>query len=334
MEAIAQKGSAGFYQGAVAEEIGRFCQANGGLLTEEDLAAHKGEWVEPIQTDYKGVTLYEIPPNGQGITALMALNILENAKLEKMEHLSTDYIHTVVEAYKLAMAERDRYVADPAFGAVPVEAMLNKAFGKTQFDRIQQSSALPHPLPSALGEHKDTVYLTVVDKDRNACSFINSLFHNFGSGVVAGETGVMLQNRGSGFLLQEGHPNCIAPGKRPFHTIIPAMAYRDGNPILSYGVMGGYYQPMGHLYVLSNWLDFGMDIQEAIDAPRFLPGEGVLTLEHTIPEATRSALTQRGHQVAVGDLPFGGGQAIYIDAQNGVLHAGSDPRKDGCALGY
>jgi len=197
--------------------------------------------------------------------------------------------------------------------------------------------ALTHPVPPGLNggaPHRDTIYLTVVDKDRNCCSFINSLYHNFGSGVIAGDTGVMLQNRGSGFVIEDGHFNCIAPGKRPMHTIIPAMAYRGEQPILSFGVMGGHYQAMGHSYVFSNWLDFGMDLQEAIDAPRFLPQRGVLTVERPIPQATREALRQRGHTVAEADVPFGGGQMIYIDAEAGVLQAASDPRKDGCAMGY
>ncbi|MCZ6843874.1 MAG: gamma-glutamyltransferase [SAR324 cluster bacterium] len=334
MRLIAQDGKQAFYSGWIAEEIVRYSREQDGLLELDDLAEHQGEWVEPIYTDYRGLRLYEIPPNSQGITALMALNILENTNLGEMEHLSVDYIHTFVEAYKLACAERDRHVGDPDFSNVPLAAMLSKSFAADQYGRIDPAQAGGYPLGSNLPEHKDTIYLTVVDKDRNAVSFINSLYMNYGSGMVAGDTGITLQNRGAGFVLEEDHPNCITPGKRPFHTISPAMAYRGGNPILSFGIMGGFYQPMGHSYVFSNWLDFGMDLQEAIDAPRFLPHRGVLTVERPIPQETREALEKRGHVIAEAEVPQGGGQAIYIDSESGVLQAASDPRKDGCAMGY
>jgi len=331
---IAKEGRDAFYTGAIAEEIVRYSHEQDGLLELDDLAAHAGEWVEPIFTEYRGLRLYEIPPNGQGIQALMTLNILENTPLGSMEHLSPDYIHTFVEAYKLAMAERDTYVSDPAFNDLPIADMLSKPFAASQYGRIDPSQAAAFSRASALPEHRDTIYLTIVDKDRNAVSFINSLYMNYGSGLVAGGTGVTLQNRAAGFVLEEGHFNCIEPRKRPFHTIIPAMAYRGDHPILSFGVMGGYYQPMGHSYVFTNWLDFGMDLQEAIDAPRFLPGNGVLTVERPIPQETRAALEKRGHVIAEAEVPHGGGQAIYIDSESGVLQGASDPRKDGCALGY
>jgi gamma-glutamyltranspeptidase/glutathione hydrolase len=334
---IAKEGRRGFYEGAVAKGIADCMRAHGGLVDEADLAAHRSEWVQPIHTDYRGLRVFEIPPNGQGITALMTLNILEQTRLGEMPHLSPDYVHTFAEALKLAYAERDQWVADPQHAKVPVEALLSKDFARRQYGRIDAQRALNHPLPSGLNggaPHRDTIYLTVVDKDRNCCSFINSLYHNFGSGVVAGDTGVTLQNRGAGFVIQEGHFNCIAPGKRPMHTIIPAMVYRGAEPLLSYGVMGGHYQPTGHSYVLSNWLDFGMDLQEALDAPRFLPGDGVLSVERPVPESTREALRRLGHTVVESDVPMGGGQMIYIDSEAGVLQAGSDPRKDGCALGY
>jgi gamma-glutamyltranspeptidase/glutathione hydrolase len=337
LKAIAREGRKAFYEGSIAKGIADYMRANGGLIEEADLAAHASEWVPPISTDYRGLRLFEIPPNGQGITALMTLNILEHTRLGELQHLSADYLHTFTEAFKLAMAERDTWVADMHFADVPVEALLSKDFARRQHGRIDGARALTHPVPPGLNggaPHRDTIYLTVVDKDRNCCSFINSLYHNFGSGVIAGDTGVMLQNRGSGFVIEDGHFNCIAPGKRPMHTIIPAMAYRGEQPILSFGVMGGHYQAMGHSYVFSNWLDFGMDLQEAIDAPRFLPQRGVLTVERPIPQATREALRQRGHTVAEADVPFGGGQMIYIDAEAGVLQAASDPRKDGCAMGY
>jgi gamma-glutamyltranspeptidase/glutathione hydrolase len=330
---IADGGRDVFYQGPIAEEIVRFSHAQHGLLELEDFAAYRSEWVEPISTDYRGVRVFEIPPNGQGITALMTLNILEQANLSGMPPLSADHLHLVIEAFKLAVAERDEYVSDPAFNKLPVEQLLSKEFAAAQYARIDPQRAARYPIQPATRAHRDTVYLSVVDRDRNAVSIINSLYYPFGSGMVAGDTGIMLQNRGAGFLLERDHFNCIAPGKRPLHTIIPAMAYR-GDDLLSFGVMGGEYQPMGHAYVLTNWLDFGMDLQEAIDAPRFQPGGGVVALERPIPQDVMKALQQRGHVVGRSEQSLGGAQAIHIDAKNGVLSAGSDPRKDGCALGY
>ena len=315
---IARGGRDAFYRGPIAEEIVRFSRAQDGLLELEDFAAYRSEWVEPISTDYRGVRVYEIPPNGQGITALMTLNILEHADLRGLSHLSADHLHLVIEAFKLAVAERDEYVADPAFNELPVERMLSKEFAAAQYARIDPQRAARYPILPAARAHRDTVYLSVVDRDRNAVSFINSLYYPFGSGMVAGDTGIMLQNRGAGFVLEPGHFNCIAPRKRPLHTIIPAMAYR-GDDLLSFGVMGGEYQPMGHVYVLTNWLDFGMDLQEAIDAPRFQPGGGVVALERPVPQDVLKALQQRGHVVGRTELSLGGAQAIYVDAKNGVL---------------
>ena len=334
LKKIAQKGREAFYHGEIAEQIVRFSQANDGLLTLKDFAEYSSNWVEPIHTEYRGVRVCEIPPNGQGITVLMTLNILENADFGKLDRLSAEHIHLVTEAFRLARTERDRFVSDPEFNDIPVAAMLSKEFARKQCDRIDAVRALGHPVASGLPDHRDTVYLTVVDEQRNVVSFINSLYYPWGSGMVAGETGIMLQNRGAGFNLIEGHSNCIAPRKRPMHTIIPSMVYRDKEPILSFGVMGGEYQAMGHSYVLSNWLDYGLDIQEAVDAPRFLPSAGLLTVERPIPNSTRKELARRGHHVVEAESPFGGGQCIYIDSKNGVLQAASDPRKDGCALGY
>lgn len=331
---IAHNGHDAFYKGEIAEKIVRFSHANNGLLELEDFAAHTSDWVEPICTDYRSLRVYEIPPNSQGITALMVLNILENTPLGDLSHLSAEHIHIVTEAFRLARAERDRFVSDPDFSEIPVAAMLSKDFAKKQWSRIDSDRALSHPVPSGLPDQRDTIYLTIVDEQRNAVSFINSLYHPWGSGLVAGDTGIMLQNRGGGFNLAQDHANCIAPGKRPMHTIIPAMVYRGDRLALSFGVMGAEYQAMGHSYVFTNWLDFGMDLQEAVDAPRFLPAGGVLTVERPIPESTRAELGRRGHAVVEAEKPFGGGQCIFIDWENGVLQAASDPRKDGCALGY
>jgi gamma-glutamyltranspeptidase/glutathione hydrolase len=331
---IAEQGAEVFYRGELADRIVAFSRANRGLLSLEDFATHSSEWVEPLATDYRGVRVFELPPNGQGMTALMTLNILENAELGRLERLSAAHIHRVTEAFRLARAERDRFISDPAFNDIPVEGLLAKDFGRRQWARIDLRRALAHPLSAVFPDHRDTVYLTAVDRDRNVVSFINSLFHAFGSGLVAGDTGITLHARGCGFVLEDGHFNCIAPGKRPLHTIIPAMAYRDGRPLLSFGVMGGHFQAMGQSYLLSNWLDFGLDLQEAVDAPRFMPQGGVLTVERPIAAKVRRELECIGHEVVEAKEPLGGAQCIHIDADGAVLQAASDSRKDGCALGY
>ena len=334
MSIIADKGRHAFYQGEIAEEIVRFSDSHNGLLSMDAFACHKTEWVTPISADYRGYRVYEIPPNGQGITALMTLNILKQTEVSNLPHLSADHIHLLSEAFTLSMAERDRFVADPVFNDIPVEMLLSDEFAQNQYRRITMSQALKQPVKSAMPKHKDTVYLSVVDKDRNACSFINSVFHSWGSGLVAGNTGINLQNRGSGFSLEEGHFNQLEPRKRPMHTIIPAMVYKNDKPVLSFGVMGGQYQAMGQAYVLSNWIDYGMDVQESLDAARFFLYNGELSMEAPITPDIQKQLTDRGHRIVSGEESHGGGQVIYIDWENGVLHGGSDPRKDGMAAGY
>ncbi len=220
------------------------------------------------------------------------------------------------------------------FGPLPVDEMLSDEFARAQYARIDMERALPQPVESALPNHRDTVYLSVVDRDRNVCSFINSVFYSWGSGLVAGNTGINLQNRGSGFVLDDGHFNRLEPGKRPLNTIIPALACRGAKPVLAFGVMGGQFQSMGQTYVFTNWVDYGMDIQQAIDAARFFLYGGVLDVETGVPQATRDGLAAKGHRVIEDDGPHGGGQGIAIDWERGVLHGGSDPRKDGCAMGY
>jgi gamma-glutamyltranspeptidase/glutathione hydrolase len=331
---IAEQGTDGFYEGAIAEEIVRFSDSHDGLFTLDDFASHKSEWVQPITSNYRGFDVFEIPPNGQGITTLMALNILAQTDVAALPRLGADHIHLVSEAFTLSMAERDRFVSDPAFNPLPVEHMLSNEFARTQYARIDMNRALTQPVESALPNHRDTVYLSVVDKDRNVCSFINSVFYSWGSGLVAGSTGINLNNRGSGFSLEDGHFNRLEPVKRPMNTIIPAMVYRDGKPVLSFGVMGGHYQAMGQAYVLSNWIDYGLDIQESLDAARFMLYAGELEVETAVPEAARNELTARGHKVISAEPSWGGGQAIVIDWENGVLQGGSDPRKDGHAAGY
>ena len=334
LEQVAKEGASAFYTGSVAERIVAFSEANGGLFTLDDFAAHRSDWVEPVATDYRGYRLFELPPNGQGITALMMLNILQQADIASLSPFGPDHVHLFAEAYKLSLAERDTYVADPGFNQLPVAELISPEFGIQQWQRINPEQALEPPVASGFNPGKHTVYLSIVDADRNMVSFINSICHSWGCGVLAGDTGVLLQNRGVHFTLEEGHVNCIEPRKRSMHTIIPAMVYRDDQPVLCYGVMGGHYQPMGHAYVLSNWLDFGMDLQEALDAPRFLPVGDNLVVERGLSAATLRELERRGHRLEEADAPHGGGQAILVDWSRGVLQAGSEPRKDGCALGY
>ena len=334
LEAIASDGADAFYRGPIAQEIVRFSESVDGFFTREDFAEHSSTWVTPISSTYGGHRLYELPPNGQGITALIMLNILGHADIASLEPLGAQRVHLFAEAYKLALAERDRFVADPDFNELPVEDLLSEEFAARQWELIDPNRALPSPVSSGFPQAKDTVYVSVVDADRNMVSFINSICYSFGCGVVAGDTGVVLQNRGVCFSLQEGHLNLVEPKKRSMHTIIPAMLYTNDRPSLCFGVMGGHYQPMGHSYVLSNWLDHGMDLQESLDAPRFQPEGAVLGLERGVPMETRSGLENRGHQLLDTDKPYGGGQCIFVDWEQGILQAGSEPRKDGCALGY
>lgn len=328
---LAEHGTRSFYEGDLAERIARGVAEAGGLIRASDLAAHHGEWVEPIHTTYRGVSLYEIPPNGQGLTALIMLNILENFDLAGLGHNSAEHIHLLVEAKKLAYADRDRYIADPRQADVPVAQLLSKEYAAR---RAAQIGAAAGEFGPGLEVPGDTVYLTMVDKDRNCVSLIQSLFYDFGCGVAAGDTGVLLHNRGHYFRVDEAHPNCIAPGKRPMHTIIPAMALREGRPFLSFGVMGGDMQPQGQVQVLSNMVDFGMNVQEAGEAPRVRHYLGQVCAESGVPHSTLQALWERGHQVGYYPDIYGGYQGILVDLETGMLHGGSDPRKDGCALGY
>jgi len=336
---LASGGRDAFYKGEIARAISDYCQKNGGFISMSDLAATKSEWVDPISTDYRGFKVYEIPPNGQGLTALLMLNILEGFDLASMSGQPARYYHTLIEATKLAFADRNRYIADPAFAKVPVAELLSKEYAAKRRALIDPNKALDSPPPGEINVGSDTTYFTVVDKDGNAVSFINSLFDAFGSGIVAGDTGIVLQNRGSGFSLNPNHPNRLEPGKRPFHTIIPAMVFKDDKLYMSFGVMGGAIQPQGHVQVLVNIIDLGMGLQQAIDAPRFryMNGRDVL-LEDEIPSAVIDRLIAMGHVRAAppGVLrsSMGGGQAIMIDPTSGTLMGASDPRKDGLAIGY
>ncbi len=334
---LARGGRDAFYKGEIARAIADYCRQNGGFITLDDLARHKSDWVDPISTTYRGYTVYECPPNGQGLTALVALNILEGIDLSALKSKPDEYEHALIEAVKLAFADRGRYIADPAFSKIPVAQLLSKQYAAARRALIDPNKAIPSPEPGVVAlNNGDTTYFTVVDKDRNAVSFINSLFEAFGSGIVAGDTGIVLQDRGAGFSLDPKHPNRIEPGKRPFHTIIPAMVFKDGKLFMSFGVMGGAMQPQGHVQVLSNLIDLGMGLQQAIDAPRFryVGGNRVL-IEDEMPAAVIRRLLEKGHaRVDHANESFGGGQAIMIDPASGTLMGGSDPRKDGQALGY
>ena len=333
---IAAKGAAGFYQGWVAEDMAGAMAALGGLHAVEDFGRHKGDYVTPISTEYKGVKLWECPPPGQGLTALLMLNILSAYGPEKAgsDPFGVDRFHLQLEAAKLAYRERNAHIADPAFAKVPVAGLLSQAHAKALAGLIKQDKAIDLGAVGQFPKHPDTTYLTVVDKDRNAVSFINSVYYGFGSGRMAPKSGVLMQNRGACFVVDPKHPNCIGPGKRSMHTIIPAMVTKDGKAVMPYGVMGGDYQPVGQVHALSNMLEYGMDPQAALDAPRAFYDDGTLWVESGIPAATAAGLAVRGHNVQPIADPLGGGQAIWIDWQKGVLVAGSDPRKDGCALGY
>lgn len=335
MEAIGREGRDAFYRGGVAEDIVAHLRGLGGLHTLEDFAETEGEYVTPIRTDFRGRTIYECPPNGQGIVALMILNILSQFK-PKDDPLDIDNLHIEVEATRLAYAARDQWLADPAMSDVSVDYLLSDTFAKKLAAKIDLKQAI-NPLPVLEGpDHRDTVYIAVVDKDRNAASFINSIFSPYGTGLMGPKSGVLLQNRGQGFVIKAGHPNAIAPRKRPLHTIIPGMVVEHGRVAMTFGVMGGHYQAMGHAHFLAKVFDHDLDLQTAIDLPRLfpLPGTNKVEMEAALSDAVGAEFERRGFQVQAPERPIGGGQAIMIDWTNGTLLGGSDPRKDGCALGF
>lgn len=350
---IAEGGADAFYRGPIAEKIVAFSRMHGGYFQPRDFAEYESQWVEPVSTNYRGYDVFELPPNGQGIAVLQMLNLLEPYDLRAMGPGSPQYLHLLTEAKKLAFADRARFYADPAFSPAPVAQLISKAYANERRklidpDRAATNIAPGNPQLTRSDRYGDTIYLTVVDKDRNCCSLIQSNYMGFGSGMTPGDLGFALQNRGCLFTLEEGHPNCLEPRKRPFHTIIPAMAMRDGRPWFCFGVMGGDMQPQGHVQVLVNLIDFDMNVQKAGDAPRIRhdgsatptgrPGDtagGTLLVEPGISEETIAALRAKGHRVvrAQGGS-FGGYQGILIDWDRGVLHAGSERRNDGCAMGY
>jgi gamma-glutamyltranspeptidase/glutathione hydrolase len=312
-----------------------YLQSLGGLHTLEDFAAARGEYVTPIRTEFRGRTVYECPPNGQGIVALMIMKILARFEV-KPDPLDVDNLHIEIEATRLAYSARDAFLADPAKAKVPVDYLLSDALADELAAKIDLSRAIETLPCFAAAEHKDTVYIAVVDKDRNAVSFINSIFHPYGSGLVSPKSGVLFHCRGQSFSLTRGHPNQIAPRKRPMHTIIPGMVAERGRVVMPFGVMGGHYQAMGHAHLLAKLFDHGLDLQSAIDLPRLfpLPGTNIVEMEERLRERHGAALEARGFVVRPPNWAIGGAQAIWIDWERGALLGGSDARKDGCALGF
>ncbi|QDY68358.1 gamma-glutamyltransferase family protein [Qingshengfaniella alkalisoli] len=330
---VAKNGRAGFYEGAVAEDMVAGLKSVGGVHTLDDFFNTKATWHDPIEADYKGTTLIEHPPNGQGATAMLMAGILSHFDLPSMDPWGVARAHLEAEAAKLAYDARNRFVADLDY-VTRLDHMLapETAAGLAALIDPTQAMENPHALSETV--HKETIYLTVVDKDRMVVSLIYSVFHGFGSGIASPEFGVLFQNRGAGFTLEKDHPNEAAGGKRPMHTIIPAMLKRDGQVCTSFGVMGGAYQPNGHARMLTNLVDFGLDPQSAISAPRSFADSDGLNVERGYKAGVRQGLADLGHTLVIPDTPIGGAQMIAIDHDNGVLEGASDPRKDGCALGY
>lgn len=345
---VAAGGRDAFYRGRIAKEIVAFSEANGGYFSLRDFADHTSDWIAPVSTTYRGHTVWELPPSGQGIAALQMLNLLEPFDLKSLGPKSPEYVHLFVEAKKLAFADRAKFYADPAFAKLPTAELISKAYADRHRSKINLAKAATNiQAGDPKLEHGDTVYLTVVDKDRNCCSMIQSLYFGFGSQVVPGHVGFALQNRGSLFALDDTHLNRLEPHKRPFHTIIPAMVTKNGQPWFSFGVMGGDMQPQGHVEILINMIDFGMNPQMAGDASRIrhggsetptgIPEEphgGTVFLESGFPTETLSKLETLGHKLGTATGSFGGYQGILIDHEHGTLHGATDPRKDGAAVGY
>ena len=340
-ESVANGGKDAFYQGRIAEAIVSVIREAGGCMSLDDLATHTSTWEEPVSVTYRGLRVHECPPNGQGITALIALNILEGFDLSSFGFLSTEHLHLSIESMRLAFADSRWYVADPTFSNVPIQELLSKRYADERRKLINRDRATMDPKRGTPVSSSGTVYLSVVDKYGNACSFINSNYWGFGTGIVPKGFGFTLQNRGHNFSLDPNHPNRLEPRKRPYHTIIPAMVTReDGSLYASYGVMGGFMQPQGHVQVLSALVDHGLDPQAALDLPRFCidveEAGGRVALEEGIPARVVSELEKMGHPVypvsGYDRSLFGRGQVILRDAETGALCAGSDPRADGCAM--
>ncbi len=332
LEQIAQNGRNGFYTGPVAEDMVNSLKALGGVHTMDDFVETQSTFGDPLRTEYKGLEMMEHPANGQGATALLMLNMMKHFNFEKMDPMGAERAHIEAEIAKLAYDARNRFLADPDY-VTRIAHMLAPETANQLATLVNPARAIINPGAISEAVHKDTVYITVVDKNRMSVSLIYSIFHSFGSGLASDTYGVLFQNRGAGFSLQKGHPNELAGGKRPMHTIIPGMLSKNDRMIMPFGVMGGAYQPNGHARFLSNMVDFGMDNQAAIDAPRCFSENGVMKVERGYSNSVHQSLSEMGHKVEIADGPIGGAQSILIQ-EDGVLKGASDPRKDGCALGY
>jgi gamma-glutamyltranspeptidase/glutathione hydrolase len=348
LQTIADGERDAFYKGRIAHVIGDYFKANGGFLSYEDLASHQGEWVEPVSTNYRGYDVWELPPNGQGLAALQMLNILEGYDFSKIPFGSTEHVHLFVEAKKLAFEDRAKFYADPAFAKAPIEWLISKPYAAERRKLISADKAMRSVEPGTPKLDGDTIYMTTADQWGNMVSLIQSNYRGMGSGMSPPGLGFILQDRGEMFVLTEGHANTFVPGKRPFHTIIPAFITKDGAPWVSFGVMGGDMQPQGHAEIVMNLVDFGMNLQEAGDAPRIqhegstspeaqaepMSDGGFVDLESGFPYETVRGLMQKGHSVRFANGPYGGYQAIRWDAQNRTYVGASEGRKDGQAAGY
>lgn len=334
LKEIATTGSRAFYEGWVAADMVSTLKALGGYHRCEDFALFRPRYVNPISVGYRGFQLWECPPNGSGVTALSMATLLERFSIAALDPRSPERYHLLAEAARIAYAERDAFIGDPDRSDIPVQQLLSFSRADALSRRVSRSSRIADLVPNPAPEHKDTVFLTVVDKDRTTVSFINSIFDDFGSGILAPQSGVLFHNRGCGFVLDEGHPNELAGGKRPMHTILPAMLTKEGEVELAFGVTGGHFQPMGQIQILSNMIDHGMSVQESIDAPRIFARGDVLEFETTVPAASVAGLRSLGHRPTPAANPLGTGQAVWIDRQRGILRGGADARRDGLALGY
>lgn len=333
LQAIAEKGAAGFYEGPVAEAMVETLSGLGGLHTLEDFATARGDYVTPASTNYRGYDIHQVPPNNQGVTALLMLNILEGFGIADLDPVSAARMHLEIEAGRIAYSMRDQHLADLDSMTVTLDQLLDKGWAGDLRKKISPDRAMTDIGDLGL-KTSDTVYFSIVDKDLNTVSFINSVYHSFGSMHVCPKTGVVFQNRGSSFNLDPDHPNCIGPQKRPMHTIMPGMMTKGDKVAMSFGVMGGDYQPYGQCRVVSNVVDFGMDVQAAIDMPRVFARGAQVDVERSIPASVLQGLSDRGHAMKLVGTALGGAQAVFIDHDRGVLTGGSDPRKDGLAIGY
>ncbi len=344
LEKIAIDGRDGFYRGKISKDIVKFSKENGGLFSEKDFAEHKSTWGKPVSTTYRGYTVYETAPNSQGMAALMILNLLEGYDLASCGYHSPDHLHLLIEAKKIAFADRNRYISDPEKVSIPIAELLSKEYAAKRRTLIHPEKALEAAAVAPGSFGRDTIFLCVVDEAGNAVSLIQSLYFSFGSAVVAGDTGILLQNRGTYFSLNPAHANCLQPHKRTFHTLMASVSFRGDQLFMVFGTSGADGQPQTHIQVMTSVFDFGLDIQSAIEAPRWLSGrylvdqpEGFLTMEGRFSHQVVEELRRRGHQLNVTDSwaqIMGCAHGIIVDPENGLRMGGSDPRSDGAAIGY